>query len=364
MRRLHHITYLPGDYSGCPPGSIVTVVDDPDNRQLDGIDGAFLASRGLRALVMATARERELVDPAQFDTHLVALQTKLAAKGITPWAIALGDEWFDLVNHPRMVGWSCFEGMRQIEGDMRRRKQWLYPRLQELFRRLKAHFPAIPTVQVETKINEDQASGAGLWYPDCGADVLAIDAYLWADGASWLGTSPLTPDSPVEKFGREVAWMLTGTPAGFQPRITGAFAQGKPVILVAQAFHDVAGGWRTLPTVRQLQWYWEYAVNTPQIVGWAVYAWSSVPGLSVGLDQLPAHAAAVAAMYQQMQSWPAVPDPSPGAVAPAPAPDPTTPVPPAPTTPALPSTLCTIAVRSDRTLVITAADGRVQTVAV
>jgi hypothetical protein len=357
VRKLHSIFWLPGDYSLVPAGSIVTVPHDPGvNDPLAGIDGAFLADRGLKAIVQLPITSNELLNAGLFRLRVEALRDTLRRKRIVPWAISVGDEAFDSINNG-WLSWPCFGGFRRPSEDMLDRKTWAYPRIKALYAEVTRAFPAVPTMQVETRINEDR-SNVGLWYPDCGADILAIDAYLWADGCPWLKTEPLTATTgPDPKFGREVAWMCVGTPPGFVPRLTGAFASKKPVVLIAPTFHDLSGTWRTLPTNKQIRWYYEWGVSQPQVIGLGFYAVQSVPGQSVGLDRLPETYAGVRQMLAEMSGGEPVADPVPvGAVV---VPAPSTPG-PAPTA----TTICTIAVKDNKTLVITSADGRVQTVAV
>jgi len=312
VRRLHPIFWLPGDYSMVPPGSIVTVPHDPGvNDALSGIDRDFLESRGLRALVQLPVTSAELANPDNYKARLFALNVTLSRKGIVPWAISLGDEMFDVCNYGERLQWPCFAGMTRPNEDMQRRKEWMYPRLQRLYALAKQVFPRVPSMQIETLFNEDR-SNVGLWHPDCGADILAVDPYLWEDGCPWLGTGPLTPTTTADpKFGMEVTWLLRGAPASFHLRITGATARNKPVVLVAQAFHDIEGQWRQLPTPEQMTWYHHIAQATDGVIGLGFYGIQSVPGVSVGLDQLPAHYAAMRGVLSEMATGTYVPDPLP-----------------------------------------------------
>ena len=301
MRKLHSIFWLPGDYSMVSPGSIVTVPHDPGvNDPLSGLTAAFLSERGLRIIVMLPIDSAALSNTENYATRLNELKATLAAKGITPWAISLGDEAFDACNNA-MLSWPCFAGMARPSEDMAARKAWLFPRLSRLFTLTKQAFPTVPTMQVETMFCEDNAN-AGLWHPLCpDADIVAVDPYLWTDGCPWLGSGPLTPTTGADpKFGMEVAWLVAGTPAGHPLNISGAFGYGKPVVLVGQAFRDLAGQWRQLPTPAQSRWYFEWGVSQPQIIGLGWYAVSSVPGLSVGLDSLPEHLAMVRGCVAEM----------------------------------------------------------------
>lgn len=310
MRKLHNIFWLPGDHSLVPEGSIIAIPHDPGhNDSLSGIDQAYLTDRGLRVLVLLPYSSDELSNPASYVTRLNAFKAVLQARGITPWAISLGDEAFDVCNSPSMLAWPCFAGMTRPIEDMTARKQWLQPRLTQLFALTKQVFPSIPTMQVETMYSED-TTNIGLWHPDCGADIRGIDPYLWTDGCGWLGTAPLTPTTPASpKFGMEVGWLCTGTPAGFLHTVTGAFAGNKPVVLIAQAFHDLAGQWRQLPTVAQMRWYHEWGNGQAPIIGMGWYGIKTIPGLSVGLDSLPEHYAAVLGMIAEMATGTPVPDP-------------------------------------------------------
>jgi len=365
MRKLHTLFWLPGDYSLVPSGSIATVPHDPGvNDALGGIDAAFLAARGLRIIVMLPVGSSDLSNPDGYVARLTALKATLAAKGITPWAISLGDEMFDVCNYGARLSWPVFAGMTRPHEDMRARKQLLYPRLSRLYTLTKTAFPTIPTLQVETMFCSTDVN-EGYWHPLCpDADIAAVDPYLWSDGCPWLGTGPLTAQSPVEKFGKEVMWLTAG--GGNPLGITGAFGYGKPVVLIGQVFRDVINSpWHTLPTPAQSRWYFEWGVSQPQIIGLGWYSIASVPGLSIGLDQLPAHLAMVRGTMAEMAAGTPVADPLPSAApAPVPVPAPTVLTPTTPTPAAPVTTLCTIAVRSDHTLVITGANGRVQTVTV
>lgn len=346
MRKLDWIYYRPGDFALIPRDSVVVLQDRAD--ELDAVDGAFLAARGLRAIVYMGCGEDRLHAPSKYDVYLAALKDKLARKGIVPYGLMIEEEWHDRVNNPADVGgWASFRGL-----DPWQKKTWLRDRLATLVDRVHAAFPGVPVIAVEMRWNESRAAGPDLWYPDFGADILGLDSYLYAKGWSRYGTPPLKPEKTSEqltKFGMEVSWSLHGSPDG---KNTGALSRGKPVILVAQAFRDrdAALTWGTAPGAAQLRWWFELAQSFPRVMGLAWFAVASAPSI-IGLDAMPDLRAAVEQLRAENDGAPAQPAPAPAAPAPT--------QPPAPT-PA--TTLCTIAVRSDNTLVITSASGHVQTV--
>ncbi|MCX6551183.1 MAG: hypothetical protein NTY02_09305 [Acidobacteria bacterium] len=206
MRHIPYwITYR-ADLDQTPPGSVIVL---PDNNILDGVDGAMLAQRGLAAIIMTADNADYLCHPNLYDTYLAGLQARLVAKGITPVGFMPGEEWWDRCNNPAdIMGWPCLAGT-----DMMERKTFILPRLRVMVQRITARWPWCPTIGVETKWNEDQGFGAGLWYPDYGTDVLGLDSYLAAHGWSLIGTPPLTDQTDAamrQKFAGEVASMLTG----------------------------------------------------------------------------------------------------------------------------------------------------------
>jgi hypothetical protein len=285
------LTYRPSPtLAECWPGSLVVL---PDNEQfLDRVTGAMLAARDLRAVIQTGCNEDYLTNPDHWDRYLNALHLRCAAQGITPVAWMIEEEWWDRCNNPADVaGWPVFAGMTEWQ-----RKEWLRPRLAELYRRTKAR--GLLTVAVETKWNDDATFGSGLWYPDYGADVLGADPYLWARGWPLVGTPPLTDsDGPemCEKFKREVAWVVEGVGAW-----KGVLHYGRPVMLVAQAFRDrdPNGLWATVPTAAQLHWWLDLAERHPQIVALAAFAHRSAASVAC-MDELPETRAAVDALHAE-----------------------------------------------------------------
>jgi len=323
MRKLDLIYYRPGDYSLVPNGSIVVL---SDNDQLDNADGAMLASRNIRVCVLTADNETYALNPDAWMSYLAGLRAKIQRKGLTLAGVMVSEEWWDRVNAPDVMSWGCMAGL-----DMWQRKRKLLPLVRRMVAQAKVAFQGTPIVGVESRWNENEASGAGLWYPYYDTDIVGLDAYLSGKGFDWLGTPPLrsgTDGAMLEKFGKEVTWMLTGSPDG---RVTGALKIGRPVWLVAQAFYYQGGEpWSVAPDPNQLQWWWHIAQGHAGVTGLGFFCCQSAPGV-VGLDALPALALSVASIVRENGMSPVVaPTPVP-VPTPAPTPAPVPTPPPVPT---------------------------------
>lgn len=314
--------YRPGDYSLIPNGSVVVL---SDNEQLESADGAMLAARGIKVCVLTADNEQYALNADAWMSYLAGLRAKIQRKGLTLWGIMPSEEWWDRINTPGVMAWSCFRAMARVAEDMQARKTFLLPHLKRMVAQVKVAFPGVPVVTVEARWNENTASGPGLWYPDYGGDVIGLDAYMSTQGFDFGGglrTPPLragTDRQMLDKFGVEVTWMLRGWPDG---RVTGALRLGKPVLLVAQTFRDRPDGamWSMPPKPEHLQW-WHDISGDPQVKALGFFCVESAPSV-IGLDGMPDLMAKVESIARAIGAAPAPVTPTP---APAPAPTPPTP---------------------------------------
>ena len=368
LPKKHTLFWLPGDYSLAPRGSIVNVYHDPGmNDPLSGLTGDFLAARDLRIVVNLPVDNAALVNPDSYATRLEILRATLLNRNLTSkvWAILVGDEEFDRCNYGARLSWPVYAGMTRESEDMQARKMLLHERLSRLFTLTKQAFPTIPTMQMETMYCK-ATGNVGLWHPLCdNADIAGVDPYMPTDGWAWMpGSSSLTPTTPASPYYEmNCGWFVVGTPAGYQFNISGAYGYDRPVVVINQAFHDLAptSPWRQLPSTSQIRWPFERFVNESRVIGIGYYGLTSVPGEAECLDQLPQHYATILGTLAEMAGGVPVPDPVArplSGAAPTPAPTPAPPTPP-PTTPTL---VCRTDVYSDGSVKVTWPSGVYKTV--
>jgi hypothetical protein len=172
--------------------------------------------------------------------------------------------------YPRLLG-GAFDGdeaVKRMPLDPFARLNALHERMNDLARQVKQVFPDIPLGHVTTAWSTRQDWGPGYYAPPvAGFDWLGIDPYVY--GAITRAA-----------FDRDVV-----------PLVDETCRQGKPVLLVAQAFSDAE---RRMPTVEQMQWWADLADTRPAIIGlvWFCLDMPSSAPADTGLTRHPAQLAA------------------------------------------------------------------------
>ena len=165
-------------------------------------------------------------------------------RGIQPVGIMIEEEW---LSRPDVRAWPTFAGMSDAAF-----YTVMLARLGELYAIASRWWPDAYTINVESTwhTREGQIMPATI-------DVVGVDPYLP------YSTSPVSDQATFDLFQvgvvGEVEAIVAHTP--------------RPILLVAQAFHQVEGGVeRPCPSEAQLEWWYVLAQRTPQIAALEFFA--------------------------------------------------------------------------------------------